>query len=73
MQSLHAHALRRAVEILGGVPELSRYIQVPRATVMRWITGQEKPTSQSSFEVVDLLLDHDLGKLGSGKSSPRRK
>lgn len=58
---VHARAVARGAEILGGVAQLSDYLKVPQSEVMRWIKGEEEPTTKAFLDLVDLLLDHDMG------------
>lgn len=57
--SRHARVAARAAEILGGVAALSDYLKVPQADLILWIKGDEKPTTKSLLDMVDLLLEHD--------------
>jgi hypothetical protein len=37
------------------VQQLSDYLKVPKADLMRWIKGEGKPTTKAFLDVVDLL------------------
>ena len=62
--SVHARVLARAADILGGVAQLGDYLQVPQEHLMRWIRGEDPPTTKAFLDVVDLLLEHDMGEFG---------
>ncbi|OGA59954.1 MAG: hypothetical protein A3G81_25955 [Betaproteobacteria bacterium RIFCSPLOWO2_12_FULL_65_14] len=57
--TVHARALARAAEILGGVAALSEFLQVPYEELTRWIKGEVHPTTQAFHDVVELLLQAD--------------
>jgi hypothetical protein len=57
--TVESRAFLRAVTVLGGTEQLSDYLKVPRATVMQWASGEEKPTTKAFRDVVDLLTEAD--------------
>jgi hypothetical protein len=57
--TVQSRAFLRAVTVLGGTQQLSDYLKVSRATVMRWASGEEKPTAKAFIDVVDLLTESD--------------
>ena len=60
----------RAAEILGGIGTLASHLKVPQETVLRWIRGEETPPTEPFMEVVDLLLEHDMGRFGTSGKAP---
>ena len=57
--------LVRAAQILGGVPALSRRLQVPMLDVKRWLAGAQKPSMGIFLKVIDILIEE-------GKTSGER-
>lgn len=54
-RTAYTSAFAKAVTVLGGVQQLSDYLRVPKADLMRWIKGEDKPTTKAFLDVVDLL------------------
>jgi hypothetical protein len=59
----YANLLRRAGEVVGGIEELCKLLQVPRAECEAWLTGRVFPPTDVLVRVVDILIDHVSGKL----------
>lgn len=57
--TVHARALARAAEILGGVAALSEFLQVPHEELMHWMEGEVSPTTQAFHDAIELLLQAD--------------
>ena len=70
-RSAYSRALARAATVLGGVQELSDYLKVPKADLMRWIKGEEKPTTKAFLDVVDLLSEENPVAFAASKRKPR--
>ena len=70
MPRTYKRAFAKAVALLGGVQELSDYLKVPRANLMGWITGEEKPTTKAFLDVVDLLSEENPAAFAAGKKTP---
>jgi len=68
--SVHVRVLARAAEILGGVAQLSDYLKVSQPELVRWLKGEEQPNPRSFLDVVDLLLEHDMGEFSHKRWSP---
>ena len=54
--TVYARTLHRACEMLGGVDALSRQLNVPEATLARWIGGLEQPPLDVFLKAVDIVL-----------------
>jgi hypothetical protein len=70
---VYAGAIARATEIVGGVAQLSALLQVARKDLKRWIRGDAKPEASVMGEVVDLLLEYDMGRFGTRAVKYRRR
>ncbi len=55
--SVHSRALNVAAEKIGGFAELRRFLHVPSADLLRWITGEEPVPMAVFLQVVDVVLD----------------
>ena len=55
MSQVHAKALRRAAEILGGTDKLRDYLQVPLSQLELWLSGAERPPVDVFLRAVDLI------------------
>jgi len=53
--TVHAKALKRAAEILGGRDRLREYLRVPASHLNLWMSGAEKPPLDVFLKVVDLI------------------
>jgi hypothetical protein len=61
----YANLLRRAGELVGGVEELCKLLEVSEAECAEcesWLSGRVIPPSSVLLRVVDLLIDHVSGK-----------
>ena len=64
--SVHARALSRAAEILGGPDALQRYLNVPIADLRRWMQGHERLPDHLFLRVADLLAESEISQLRNG-------
>ena len=62
-QTVHARALQRAAELIGGNEALGRYLGVTPGKLELWRKGSIAPPGEVFLQVVDLLLEHDLATL----------
>ena len=53
--TLHARALQRAAEVLGGMEPLRIYLRVPLLHLQSWMEGKSTPPDAVFLRVVDLL------------------
>ena len=58
----YANILRRAAELVGGLDELCRLLEVPKDAVEAWVTGESVPPQAVLLRAVNVLLDHLAGK-----------
>ena len=54
--TVFARTLHRACEVLGGLDALSTELDVPAASLTRWIGGVEKPPMEVFLAAVDIVL-----------------
>jgi len=54
--TVYARTLHRACEVVGGLDALSRHLDVPAATLARWIGGLEQPPLNVFLAAVDIVL-----------------
>jgi hypothetical protein len=66
--SVYSRALAKAVELLGGRPELSRILQVPLSDIERWLADDGKPPREVFLRIVDIILD-ETSAAGEGDAS----
>ena len=52
---LHARALQRAAEILGGIDQLRAYLKVSTLELQTWMQGRAKPPDAVFLRIVDVL------------------
>jgi hypothetical protein len=55
--TVHAKALNRAAEILGGTDRLREYLRVPASHLALWLAGSEKPPLDVFLRAVDLISE----------------
>lgn len=63
MPTVHARALLRAVEILGGIDELARQVDVPAYDLAVWMKGEVMPPLAVFLKAVDIISEHETGRL----------
>ena len=54
--TVYARTLHRACEVLGSLDALSHHLNVPAATLARWIGGLEHPPLDKFLVAVDIVL-----------------
>jgi hypothetical protein len=52
---VRAKALRRAAELLGGTPQLRKYLRVSALSLSVWISGAEPPPTDVFLRAVDVI------------------
>jgi hypothetical protein len=63
MASLGAKVLQRASLLLGGTPQLRRYLRVSALSLSVWMAGAEPPPRDVFLKAVDVIVDSELQKL----------
>lgn len=58
--SVRIWTLRRACEILGGRPELGKYLKVSAVSLGIWMAGAEVPPTDVFLKAVDVVIEHDI-------------
>lgn len=58
----YANLLRRAGELVGGVDELCKLLEVSEDECESWLSGRVIPPTGVLLRVVDILIDHVSGK-----------
>jgi len=66
MESLGASVLRRASSLLGGTPQLRKYLKVSALSLSVWMAGAEPPPRDVFLKAVDVIADSELQKLKRG-------
>ena len=56
-------ALRRAGEILGGTPQLRRYLRVSAFALAAWLAGAERPPVDIFLKAVDVIVLEEMEEL----------
>lgn len=54
--TVHTRVLHRACQKLGGVEQLARLLNVPAATVYRWLEGESVPPTAVFLRAVDVVM-----------------
>jgi len=54
--TVHTRVLHRACQKLGGVEQLARLLNVPAATVYRWLEGESVPPTAVFLKAVDIVM-----------------
>jgi hypothetical protein len=54
--TVFARALHRACLIVGGIDELAKRLEVPKADLERWIRGNEEPPQRPFNAAVEIIL-----------------
>lgn len=67
---VHARAMRRAAQVMGGVEALRAHLQVSMRDLSRWMAGEVRPPDTVFLRVVDLLSDDELATLRRGVRDP---
>ena len=66
MDLLGASVLRRASSLLGGTPQLRKYLKVSALSLSVWMAGAEVPPRDVFLKAVDVIADSELQKLKRG-------
>jgi hypothetical protein len=61
--NVHARAIQRAAQIVGGVEALRAHLGVSMNDLRRWMDGEARPPDAVFLRVVDLLADDELATL----------
>ena len=69
--SVHARAMIRAAEILGGIEALSAHLGTSQAQVVLWMNGHQVPPRDIFLRVVDVLSENNMTELRNGKNGKR--
>lgn len=57
MNNVHARAVRKAADLVGGRAKLARLLQVPESEIEKWLAGEAKPPREVFLRVVDIVID----------------
>jgi hypothetical protein len=63
MDGVRVWTLRRACEILGGRPQLRKYLKVSAVSLGIWMAGSEPPPTDVFLKAVDVVVEHDVDDL----------
>jgi hypothetical protein len=63
---LGASVLRRASSILGGTPQLRKYLRVSALSLSVWMTGAEPTPTDVFLKAVDVIVDAEMQELQRG-------
>ena len=55
----YRRALHRAVTLLGSAVAVSERLQIPVADIMRWLSGEDRPSFGNFLRIVDVLNEED--------------
>ena len=60
MAEVHARALRRAADILGGLEPLRSSLRVTASDLQRWLDGQAEPPASVFLLTVDIIIEYKV-------------
>jgi hypothetical protein len=63
VSSVRLQALRRAGEILGGTPQLRKYLRVSAFALGAWLAGSEQPPLDIFLKAVDVIVLQEIDEL----------
>jgi hypothetical protein len=71
-QDLRRRALERALQIVGGSPELAARLRVADYVLELWLQGRASMPASAFFEIVDVIIEDDLARAsGDRRQQPR--
>jgi hypothetical protein len=66
MDPVRVWTLRRACEILGGRPQLRKYLKVSAVSLGLWMAGTEPPPVDVFLKAVDVVVEQEVDELRRG-------
>jgi len=71
--SLHMYALRRAVDVLGGVAELATRLGLSQTRLNLYLADLAPIPEAVFLRIVDVLTDHEVARLSDEGEGPRSR
>jgi hypothetical protein len=56
---IYRATVARAVELCGGEGALSQRLQLPAASIARWLSGIEQPAMGTFLQIIDLVIEEE--------------
>lgn len=69
MPPVHARALKRAAELLGGIEPFARHVGVPAHELVAWMNGEGMPPLGVFLKAVDIISERQAADLGAASES----
>lgn len=57
VRNRYTETLQCAAATIGGPARLAKFLNVPRASVVRWLAGEEAPPNQVFLDALDVIAD----------------
>jgi hypothetical protein len=57
VRTRYTETLQFAAATIGGPARLAAFLNVPRASVLRWLAGEEAPPDQVFLDALDVIAD----------------
>jgi hypothetical protein len=57
VRTRYTETLQCAAATIGGSARLARFLNVPRASLIRWLAGEEAPPDQVFLDALDVIAD----------------
>jgi hypothetical protein len=57
VRTRYTETLHFAAATIGGSARLAQFLQVPRASLLRWLAGEEAPPDQVFLDALDVIAD----------------
>lgn len=57
VRNRYTETLAFAAATIGGPERLARFLNVPKARLMRWLAGEESPPSEVFLDALDVIAD----------------
>ncbi len=57
VRNRYTETLQYAAATIGGPARLAKFLDVPRATLLRWLAGEEPPPQQVFLDALDVIAD----------------
>lgn len=64
MPPVHARALKRAAELLGGIEHFAKHVGMPAHDLVGWMNGEGTPPLGVFLKAVDIISEHQGAGLG---------
>jgi hypothetical protein len=71
MPTVHAHTVRRAAEIVGGIGVLAGQLELREDFLKKWIEGDLTVPQAVFLRCVDIVNAHQISDISGGHANPK--